>query len=170
MKYIKTEAGQIAFKTRSGALPTRLRSLFLLFDGKRDVTEVLQLSAGLGFSDVDITLLVDAGLLEAPSGVAPPAVDTVSTADGIPSANLQQDLAKGDAAADLAPGQRYALALPIATQLTAGLGLRGFRLNLAVEAAMGLDELIQLVPRIREAVGNDKVRPLEQALGLPHLT
>jgi len=33
-------------------------------------------------------------------------------------------------------GERYAEAYPIATQLTADLGLRGFRLNLAVEAAL----------------------------------
>ncbi len=33
--YIKTEAGQQAFKARSAQLAGRLRSAFLLFDGQR---------------------------------------------------------------------------------------------------------------------------------------
>ncbi|WHZ13098.1 MAG: putative proline-rich protein [Burkholderiaceae bacterium] len=44
------------------------------------------------------------------------------------------------------------------------MGLRGFRLNLAVEAALGYEQLMQLVPRIRDAVGAEKCRLLERAL------
>ena len=41
--------------------------------------------------------------------------------------------------------------IPIATQLTAALGLRGFRLNLAVEGATSYEQLAaQLAPKIRE--------------------
>ena len=52
----------------------------------------------------------------------------------------------------------------IATELTAALGLRGFRLHLAVEGATGFDSLAALAPKIREAVGADKYARLEQAL------
>jgi hypothetical protein len=58
----------------------------------------------------------------------------------------------------------YASAWPIATQITASLGLRGFRLNLAVEAAMGYAQLCELLPKIQLAVGAEKSRPLEDAL------
>lgn len=58
----------------------------------------------------------------------------------------------------------YSRAYPIATRLTAGLGLRGFRLNLAVEAAGDLDKLKELAPKIREAIGSQKFLELENAL------
>jgi hypothetical protein len=54
--------------------------------------------------------------------------------------------------------------MPIATKLTASLGLRGFRLNLAVERASGFDELLALLPKIQDVVGRDACSPLEQAL------
>ena len=58
----------------------------------------------------------------------------------------------------------FLMAYPIATRLTAALGLRGFRLNLAVEAAGDLDKLKELAPRIKEAVGAEKYQDLDDAL------
>jgi hypothetical protein len=54
----------------------------------------------------------------------------------------------------------------MATELTSSLGLRGFRLNLAVEAANSLQQLRALAPKIREALGSDKVSQFEKTLGL----
>ena len=71
------------------------------------------------------------------------------TAEGLPTLGAQA---------------HYSKAYPIATRLTAGLGLRGFRLNLAVEAAADLDKLKELAPKIREAVGPEKFLELENAL------
>jgi hypothetical protein len=59
---------------------------------------------------------------------------------------------------------RYKEAKPLATKLTAGLGLRGFRLNLAVEAAGGFDELLALLPKIKDAVGSKACVELERVL------
>lgn len=55
-------------------------------------------------------------------------------------------------------------AMPMTTQLTASLGLRGFRLNLAVEAASGYDDLLALLPKIQDAVGMKSCVALETAL------
>jgi hypothetical protein len=44
------------------------------------------------------------------------------------------------------------------------LGLRGFRLKLAVESAAALEALKDLAPKIKEAVGVAKFRELEDAL------
>ena len=62
--------------------------------------------------------------------------------------------------------QRYQAAYPIATRLTAALGLRGFKLNLAVEAAANWEELVGLAPKIRAAVGTDRAVELDRALGI----
>ena len=56
------------------------------------------------------------------------------------------------------------VAYPLATQLTAKLGLKGFTLNLAVESAQGFDGLVELLPRLRSALGDEGVRPLQAVL------
>ena len=69
-----------------------------------------------------------------------------------------------DAAPSLDAQAHFLKAWPIATRITANLGLRGFRLNLAVEHAADLAELKELAPRIKDAVGDEKFRELEVAL------
>jgi hypothetical protein len=60
--------------------------------------------------------------------------------------------------------QRYQDAYPIATRLSGGLGLRGFRLNLSVEGTSSYEELLALAPKIRAAVGPEKAAELDRAL------
>ena len=116
------------------------------------------MTVGLGVTADDVAHLVEVGLLVAVGVVEPtskPAVVAAARAvperglDGMPSQNSQD---------------HYSKAYPIATRLTAKLGLRGFRLNLAVEAAGDLAKLQQLGPKIREAVGPEKYQELERAL------
>ena len=164
MIYVKTPVGQTAMQARSPLMSPRQRAAFIMFDGKRDSAEVLKATAGVGVVDADIEHLARIGFLEStgfgtplPAVAGQPAQATAQTqsaalkpsADGRPS-----ELAKSN----------YATAYPIATRLTAGLGLRGFRLNLAVEAAGDLEKLKELAPRIKDAVGADKFKELEDAL------
>jgi hypothetical protein len=64
MYYAKTLAGQQAFKERHPDLPQRLRSAFLLFDGQRSLSQVLEATSGMGVTGDDIQKLVDKGWLE----------------------------------------------------------------------------------------------------------
>ncbi len=166
MIYQKTEAGQTAFKTRSVELSSRQRSAFLLFDGKRTLAEVLKATTGLGITAPDIEDLVNKGLLapHAGAGAAPPpaVVDTVP-------ATIEASPGPTDAIApteELTPTQRYQRAYPVATRITAQLGLRGFKLNLAVEAASGYDDLVALLPKIAISAGDKAAAELKRALGL----
>ena len=164
MIFIKTELGQAALQNRSLGLTQRQRTAFIMFDGKRGIPEVLKATAGMGVTPDDVSYLVSLGLLAPMQGrsssltATPAAAATATTpagavlsqtADGQPTANAQA---------------RYSKAYPVATRLTAALGLRGFRLNLAVEAAGDLDKLKELAPKIREAVGPEKFLELENAL------
>jgi len=146
----KTALGQRVLKDRSIPLAPRQRSAFILFDGQRSLADVLQATASMGVMEQDVSAMVDAGLLEEVA------------------ADLPQLPALAEATAPLVAErtsqQRYREAYAVATALTADLGLRGFRLNLAVEAASGLEELRQLGPKIRDAVGVAKYAPLERAL------
>lgn len=155
MIYTKTELGQSALQDRSIPMTPRQRSAFIMFDGKRSMEEVVKATAGLGVTAEDISHLLSLGLL-APAAVQPPAAPpapapavSAHNADGSPTLSAQE---------------HYSRAYPIATRLTAGLGLRGFRLNLAVEAATDIDKLKELAPKIKEAVGPEKFKELENAL------
>ena len=150
MKFLKTEAGQLAFKTRSPQLSARQRSAFILFDGSKTNEQVLAATNGLGITQGDINHLVAQGFL-----VASATVSVAAAASAEPAQSPVQGLTKQ---------QRYMEAVRMATQLTAGLGLRGFRLNLAVEAATGYDGLVALLPKIKDAVGQTACQPLEHML------
>lgn len=170
MVLVKTQAGQQALKDRHGSLSSRQRSAFILFDGKRSTAEILAATAPMGITQDDIQAMIDQGLLEPVGGqqgqaatVAPPAGSAAQAASAAP----ESDAGPGTAPAEgsgRSPKERYQAAYPIATELTAGLGLRGFRLNLAVEGAGSFDDLAALAPKIREAVGDAKFERLDKAL------
>jgi hypothetical protein len=138
---VKTALGQQVLKDRSIALTPRQRAALIVIDGKRSIAEVLQQAC---VQPEDVGRLLELELIEgmpAPGSVPP-------------------------SPASVTPQQRYAAAYPIAAKLTASLGLRGARLNIAVEGATCYDELVAVAGRIREAVGAEKFAPLAAALQL----
>jgi hypothetical protein len=161
MKYAKTEAGQQAFKARSVLLSARQRSAFILFDGAKSLDQVLAATAGLGITRDDVDYLVGHGFLAASSPAAELTAQASTPTPVEPSFAAQRSSAAPSAHS---AQERYSRAMPIATQLTASLGLRGFRLNLAVEAAAGFDDLLALLPKIQAAVGVEPCLVLERAL------
>jgi len=146
MKYSKTERGQQAFKERSPLFSNLQRMAFILFDGEKTLEKILAATASAGVTQADIDHMVEQGFLLAQEQ------QTLPMPLEAPPLDLQTKQ------------ERYAAARRIATELTASLGLRGFRLNLAVEAASGYDELLKLLPKIQEAVGPNACRPLAEIL------
>jgi hypothetical protein len=149
MLLIKTQAGQEALKDRQGGLTSRQRTAFILFDGKRTTADVLAATAAMGITQDDVQAMLAQGLLAPAAGLA---------AAALPSFELSDEVS---GRSDM---ERYQAAYPIATELTSGMGLRGFRLNLALEGAGSFDDLAALAPKIREAVGDAKFARLEKAL------
>jgi hypothetical protein len=154
MIYAKTEAGQKVMKDRSVPLTGRQRSAFILIDGRRTLDEVLKATAAVGVTPEDITQLAALGLIY---DLAPQVTAAEQAAQQATEAAVQRHKQRSSQ-------ERYAEAYPIAAGLTASLGLRGFRLNLAVEAATNYEALVALAPKIREAVGPEKYKPLDDAL------
>jgi hypothetical protein len=171
MIYIKTDRGKAALQDRSSGLGPRQRSAFIMFDGKRSLDDVLKATAGLGVTADDVEQMRALGLLEpvisAPDAASEgPMSPRPSSASAPPvSVPLSAVPAGSQGVTPTLDAQAHFLkAWPIATRLTANLGLRGFRLNLAVESAGDLAKLKELAPRIKDAVGADKFRELEIAL------
>ncbi|MFZ2308185.1 MAG: hypothetical protein WAW73_20710 [Rhodoferax sp.] len=156
MKLIKTETGQQAFKARSPLFSARQRTAFIMFDGQKSVEQVLAAATGLGLTPEDVEHMVAHEFL-APA----PGEVSLAQAHAVQVAAEQSvaDSFKAHSAQD-----RYKEAKPIATKLTAALGLRGFRLNLAVESAGGYEELLALLPKIKDAAGAKACVELERAL------
>jgi hypothetical protein len=163
MRYSKTESGQQAFKARSTLLSARQRSAFILFDGGKSNGQVLAATAGLGITQLDIDHLVEQGFLVAGSHTVA-ANDATSSAATAPATDPLLAAAQALPVSTRSAQERYSVAMPIATKLTASLGLRGFRLNLAVEAASGFEGLLALLPKIQDAVGRKPCVALERAL------
>jgi hypothetical protein len=157
MKCSKSEEGQQAFKARSALFSARQRSAFILFDGVKSTEQVLAATAGLGITQSDVDHLIQQGfLLVVPEAVAPIAPVVANTGPAAEPATL--------GSSGRTPQERYRDSMPLATQVTASLGLRGFRLNLAVEAASGFEDLLALLPRIQEAAGSKACVALAKAL------
>ncbi|MGD9774705.1 hypothetical protein [Diaphorobacter sp.] len=161
----KTPAGQQALRERQGVLSPRQRSAFILFDGKRTLAHVLEATSAMGITHEDVQLMIDQGLLERTASAAPSSSTSASRARAA-TASLTDAAAPHPAGEGSARSsrERYQTAYPVAAELTASLGLRGFRLNLAVEGSSGFEDLAALAPKIREAVGDMKYARLEQAL------
>lgn len=154
MLIAKTAAGQQVLKDRSVALTPRQRSALILCDGKRTLAELLAATAAAGVTRDDVDKLIELGLV----------ADAAPAETAAELAAVQAEAAAVEQHKHRTPQERYAEAYPIASKLTSGLGLRGFRLNLAVEGATTYEQLLEVAPRIREAVGPDKYRPLDNAL------
>lgn len=152
MRYAKTDAGQQAFKARSPLFSARQRSAFILIDGVKTRDELLAASAGLGVTGADLDHLLAQGLITAVAGV-----------DLLVGGELTGQGAAGRGGGRT-PQERYAQAYPLAVQLASSLGLRGFTLNLAVEAAADFDGLVALLPRMQKTLGNEACAPLERIL------
>jgi hypothetical protein len=163
MIMVKTDLGQQVMKDRSVPLTPRQRAAFILFDGRRSLDDVLRATSPVGVTKDDIDVLCELGLVSGAD--APPAAAVPADATGAETASTTSAATPEPVQVNgRTPAQRYAEAYPIATALTSSLGLRGLRLNLAVEGATGYDELVRVAPRILEAVGPDKYRPLDLAL------
>jgi hypothetical protein len=154
MLIAKTELGHQVMKDRSVPLTPRQRSAFILFDGKRTLDQILTATAPVGVTREDIDKLFELGLV----------VDVAPEQTAVEEAKAHAQAEAIEHHKHRTPQERYAEAYPIATALTASLGLRGFRLNLAVEAAGTYEKLLEVAPKIRDAVGPDKYKPLDNAL------
>jgi hypothetical protein len=170
MAHTKTDTGLQAFNTRSGQIAARLRPAFILFDGTKTDEQILSITGKLGVTQSDIDYLVQQGFISGQSSSEGIRVDLDSPAQKAPqpSVTTQASIPDTDKAsapsATRTPQERYRDAKPLATMITANLGFKGFRLNMAVEGASGYEELLALLPKIQATAGERACMALEWAL------
>ena len=147
MRLGKTEKGIQIIKDRSINLTLRQRGAFILCDGRQQKETLLANALKAGINEADFQSLLDLALIEEIQDVP----DT-SVADA------------AEAFASLAPVDRFKEAYPLAVKLTGSLGLRGFRLSLAVERSSSYEDLCTVAPALEKAVSRVEYQPLHKAL------
>lgn len=157
MRLTKTETGQQAFKERSPLFTARQRTTFIMFDGNKTVEQVLAATSAMGVTQDDVDAMISNGFLAVVGGSAAATQATTPMP-------LASDAGAAPAAPQRSAAERYLEGKAMATKLTSGLGLRGFRLNLSVESAGGVDDLIKLLPKIQEVVDAKAAAELERIL------
>ena len=155
-------------KVRGTAVTQVQRSALIMVDGRKTELEILAAMSGIGLTAADIQKLVELGYIEPVDGNA--AVSSPLAPASARPKPLAAGYSVASTGADTQPlavrtdQELYQSAYPIATKLTSGLGLRGFRLNLAVESVGNYADLVKLAPKIQEAVGDAKYAELKAAL------
>ncbi|MFM2111370.1 MAG: hypothetical protein RLZZ271_30 [Pseudomonadota bacterium] len=137
MAFAKTELGQDVLKNKTIPLSPRQRAMLIMADGKKGEAELLTLTAGIGGTLEDLQGLITQGLILRVADAPKPVDTSASVAPAPPTAKQAAD---------------FQTAYKAGVALTSKLGLRGFRLNLAMESAGTLDELKKLHPQVLEAM------------------
>ena len=145
--YRKTASGRAEISTRQNKLASSLRSLLLLVDGQRDMSQLRHVASTLHAPADAIDKLVELGLITTAAN-EPTGPESTGIAASIPGPS--------DAAL------RY---MTLSGLMSEGvreyLGLRGFMTQLKIERGSSEDELLALLPDLTAAIA--KARNVEFA-------
>ena len=163
MVYDKTDKGREEIATRQHRLPTRLRTLLLLVDGKQSVADLLAKIGSLGLTEESIGELVENGFIQAASAQAPqPAAPAPVEQAAAAAEPVRQPVVPDGRTQFEAIYQFYT------STIKSTIGLRGYGLQLKVEKAASIDEFRQLRRPYLEAVlkaqGEEMARSLRDRL------
>ncbi|HEX8955546.1 MAG TPA: hypothetical protein VF798_04695 [Burkholderiaceae bacterium] len=163
----KTPKGQEEIATRKHGLPSRLRSLLVLVDGKTNVEGLVKKVAGLGLNEESIAELLEQEYIAPHEGAAsiqapppaqakPPAPAPVTSApEASPATTV---LPEGET-------QFEALYHFYTTTIKSTLGLRGFAMQMKVERCANIDDFRALRQTYVEAVQKSKGDEMARSLG-----
>jgi hypothetical protein len=150
--YIKTTAGGDELRSRARTLPQRLRTMLIMVDGTRSVSQLQQAAARLGAPDDFLASLESQGLVER-VGPTKPAV--------APRTPVAAPLAVA-----VTDGERFNAAKKFMNDtMVDAVGLRAFFFTLKLEKCFTLADLQSLLPdyakAIAKASGEEVARALE---------
>ena len=165
--YIKTAAGADELKTRARGLPMRLRSMLIMVDGSRTVSELRAAAAAMAVPSDFMESLSQAGLIEVGRRAVFVRPELPLEATAVP--------APAPAGAPVGPSlpayptdpERFVVAQKFMIQTAAeSLGLRAYFFTLKLEKCYTLDDLRALLPEfsqnLAKAKGELKARSLTQ--------
>lgn len=158
----KTDKGREEIATRKHQLPTRLRTLLVMVDGKQSGEDLLKKVASLGLNEESMSELLKNGFIQPVAQLQPVPVPPIP-AQAPPAQHVTP-------AAEIADGssQFQAIYQFYTETIKSTIGLRGYSLQLKVEKAGSIDDFRALRDPYLEAVlkakGNEVARSLRTRL------
>ncbi len=153
----KTEAGQDEIRTRARKLDQKLRAVLLLINGERGEEDILAQVSGMGIGPDALDTLSGMGLIQA-DGVAAASILASTPTTELPAVAAPAITVQPQQAATATPGT--ALFQDVYQYFTAvigeHLGLRGYLMQMKVEKAGTLDELLALRSPLHGALSKAK--------------
>jgi hypothetical protein len=160
----KTSKGQEEIATRKHGLPSRLRSLLVLIDGKTSVEALVKKVAGLGLNEESIAELLEHEYIVPHEGAAP-AHPIAASAATVPPVAPASQTPSSPAVLPEGETQFEALYHFYTTTIKSTLGLRGFTMQMKVERCASIDDFRALRPAYVEAVQKSKGDEMARSLG-----
>lgn len=169
---VKTEKGRDAMARRAPELVPRLRSLLILVDGKRSVSELDKLGAGLGGGAELLQQLIAQGWVEARDSSLPfkessvfvdsqpPPAASTKLSDSVPTA-VEPTPSVKESTLPFADARRLAIRF-----VNDALGPMGEQTAMRIESCKTAAELQAQLPRIRDALKNFRGISLVQSFDL----
>ena len=145
----KTDKGREEIATRKYQLPTRLRTLLVMVDGKQSDEELLKKVSGIGLTQESISELLDHGFIQlAPAPVEAPVAQAASESLSLPEGQSQFQ----------AIYQFYT------ETIKSTIGLWGYTLQLKVEKAASIEDFRALRDPYLEAVLKAKGKEIARSV------
>ena len=149
----KTDKGREEIATRKYQLPTRLRTLLVMVDGKQSDEELLKKVAGIGLTQESISELLDNGFIQLAAQPAPAPIETPVAQAAPESPSLPEGLS-----------QFQAIYQFYTETIKSTIGLRGYTLQLKVEKAASIEDFRVLRDPYLEAVLKAKGKEIARSV------
>ncbi|MFS2106012.1 hypothetical protein [Ralstonia sp. Ralssp135] len=155
--YQKTEKGQDEIRTRANHLDQRHRALLLMINGEKTCDDILVQLQPLGMTQAVFDELENAGYIRTHA----PGVATVKAASATASAATAEAASPASAATSKEPAaEGYQRLYRFYTEtISRYLGLRGYLLEMKVEKAGNIAELVALRDTLKTALSKTRGEP-----------
>jgi len=153
----KSEKGKEELTTRKYQLPSKLRPLLVMVDGKQSASVLLKKVLGLGLTEDSFAILLEQGFI-------------VQRANELNPSTVQAEVMPGPETktrvlATMTPARSLALKNFFSETIKSKLGLRGFGLQLKVERADSIADFLvlgdTLIESIQKSKGGDIARQVQ---------
>lgn len=154
----KSEKGKEELATRKHQLPSKLRPLLVMIDGKHAASDLLKKVAGLGLTEDSLTILLEQGFI---------VQKMVEQVVSIPEPTVATK-PKSKVLCSPTPARMLEIRNFFNETIKAKLGLRGFGLQLKVERADNIVDFLELsetlIESIQKSKGSEVARQIQTEL------
>lgn len=154
----KSEKGKEELATRKHQLPSKLRPLLVMIDGKQAASDLLKKVAGLGLTEDSLNILLEQGFI----------VQRIVEQPASPAETIVVPVPKSKVLCTPTPARMLEIRNFFNETIKSKLGLRGFGLQLKAERADNIVDFLELgetlIESIQKSKGSEVARQIQTEL------